>query len=362
MRYSRRLVQRVAAAGFILIWAWGGANIVHTVLDGSTSAEATGMSLIAVEGRMVPNIGPLPSAAPNPPTNVNYKAKIELGKQLYFDGRLSKNNAISCAFCHNPGTGFADPRQFSIGIGGGKGGRQASTVFNTGFNRLQFWDGRAGSLEEQAIAPIQNPIEMGETHENVVAKLQNIKGYRSQFRAVFGTDVSIEGIAEAIAAYERTVISTNSAFDKYVSGDKGAMSDAAVRGMAVFKGKGRCMLCHNGPNFTDNEFHNLGVPQVGPMKEDLGRYYVTKRDRDRGAFKTPTLRSIAITAPYMHDGVFKTLEEVVEFFDKGGGRNPNLSLLMKPLRLTKREKADLVEFLKALTGEPIPFTFPELPQ
>jgi len=132
--------------------------------------------------------------------------------------------------------------------------------------------------------------------------------------------------------------------------------------MAVFKGKGRCMLCHNGPNFTDNEFHNLGVPQVGPMKEDLGRYYVTKRDRDRGAFKTPTLRSIAITAPYMHDGVFKTLEEVVEFFDKGGGRNPNLSLLMKPLRLTKREKADLVEFLKALTGEPIPFTLPELPQ
>lgn len=321
----------------------------------------SGSDLLIVDGMAVPDIGPLPASVPIPPSNLNYKAKVELGKQLYFDGRLSKNGAISCAFCHNPATGFADPRQTSIGINGGVGGRQAPTVLNTGFNPVQFWDGRAGSLEEQAIGPIHNPIEMGETHENVVAKLNKVKGYREQFRAVFGTDVNLQGIAEAIAAYERTVISTNSPFDKYLMGDKRAMTESALRGMALFKGKARCILCHNGPNFTDNRFHNLGVPQVGPMKEDLGRYYVTHDERDKGAFKTPTLRSIAETAPYMHDGAFKTLEEVVDFLDAGGGANPNLSPLIKTLGLSKEEKADLVEFLRALSPEPVTFVMPKLP-
>lgn len=317
---------------------------------------------VTVDGMTVPDIGPLPTAVPIPATNLNYTAKVDLGKQLYFDGRLSKNNAIACAFCHNPFTGFADPRQTSIGVGGGVGGRQSPTVFNTGFNPLQFWDGRAGSLEEQAIGPIVNPVEMAETHENVVKKLGKIKGYQQQFRAVFGTDVNLQGIAEAIAAYERTVVSTDSAFDKYMLGDATAMDESAVKGMALFKGKARCILCHNGPNFTDHQFHNLGVPQVGPMKEDLGRYYVTRLERDKGAFKTPTLRSITETAPYMHDGVFKTLEEVVDFLDQGGGQNPNLSPLIKPLGLSVQEKADLVAFLKALTGEKIKFEMPKLPK
>ena len=317
---------------------------------------------VTVDGITVPDIGPLPTSIPTPSTNLNYAAKVELGKQLYFDGRLSKNGAISCAFCHNPGTGWADPRQTSIGIGGGLGGRQSPTVLNTAFNHLQFWDGRARSLEEQAIGPIHNPIEMGETHENVVKKLSNIKGYQQQFRAVFGTDVNLQGIAEAIAAYERTVISTNSAFDKYVEGDLKAMDEAAVRGMALFKGKARCILCHNGSNFTDNQFHNLGVPQVGPLTEDLGRYAVTRAEKDKGAFKTPTLRSISETAPYMHDGAFKTLEEVVDFLNSGGGANANLSALMKPLNLTVEERGDLIAFLKALTGEPIPLKLPKLPK
>jgi cytochrome c peroxidase len=299
---------------------------------------------------------------PVPASNLNYAAKIELGKQLYFDGRLSKNNAISCAFCHNPGTGFADSRQTSIGVDGVIGGRQSPTVFNTAFNHIQFWDGRARSLEEQAIGPIHNPVEMAETHEHVVAKLGKIKGYQQQFRAVFGTDVNLQGIAEAIAAYERTVLSTNSAFDKYVSGDQKAMDDAAVRGLSLFKGKARCILCHNGGNFTDNQFHNLGVPQVGPMKEDLGRFAVSRAEKDKGAFKTPTLRSITETAPYMHDGAFKTLEEVVDFLDQGGGNNPHLSSLMKPLNMTAEEKADLIAFLKALTGEAIKFTMPKMPK
>jgi cytochrome c peroxidase len=318
--------------------------------------------IIEVDGVRVPDIGPLPTAVPIPATNLNYKAKIKLGEQLYFDGRLSQNGAISCAFCHTPGLGFADPKQVSVGVGGKRGGRQAPTVYNTAFNPVQFWDGRAGSLEEQAIGPIVNPVEMGETHENVVKKLSQIKGYVTQFQLVFGTGINMQGIAEAIAAYERTIISTNSAFDQYVLGDKTAMNEEAQRGMSLFKGKARCILCHNNSNFTDNQFHNLGVPQVGPMKEDLGRYYVTRRPEDKGAFKTPTLRSIVETAPYMHDGAFKTLEEVVDFFDQGGGKNSNLSPLMKPLRLTAEEKTDLITFLKALKGEEIPFEFPTLPE
>jgi cytochrome c peroxidase len=281
---------------------------------------------------------------------------------LYFDGRLSKNGQVSCAFCHNPFTGFADPRQTSIGVDGGIGGRQAGTVYNSAFNDTQFWDGRAGSLEEQAIGPIQNPIEMGETHENVVKKLKKIKGYQKQFRVVFGTDVNLQGIAEAIAAYERTILSTNSAFDKYMLGDKKAMDDAAVRGMALFRSKARCILCHNGPNFTDNQFYNLGVPQVGPLQEDLGRYNVTRMEQDKGAFRTPTLRSITETSPYMHDGAFKALDEVVDFLDKGGGPDPNLAPQMKPLNLTAEEKVDLLAFLKALSGEPLKITVPKLPK
>ena len=333
--------------------------------SGSVQASPSGHAphgTVTIDGVTVPDVGPLPTVVPIPSSNLNYTAKIELGKQLYFDGRLSKNNAISCAFCHNPGTGFADPRQTSIGVGGGVGGRQSPTVYNTGLNHVQFWDGRARSLEEQAIGPIHNPVEMAETHEHVVGKLGKIKGYQQQFRAVFGTDVNLQGIAEAIAAYERTVLSTNSAFDKYVLGAQKAMDEAAVRGLALFKGKARCILCHNGPNFTDNQFHNLGVPQVGPMKEDLGRFAVSRAEKDRGAFKTPTLRSITETAPYMHDGAFKTLEEVVEFMDQGGGSNPNLSPLVKPLNLTAEEKSDLVAFLKALAGEPIPFSMPQLPK
>jgi len=318
--------------------------------------------IIEVDGVEVPDIGPLPTIVPIPATNLNYKAKVKLGEQLYFDGRLSQNGAISCAFCHTPGLGFADPKQVSVGVGGKQGGRNSPTVYNTAFNPVQFWDGRAGSLEEQAIGPIVNPVEMAETYENVVKKLSQIKGYVTQFQLVFGTGISMQGIAEAIATYERTIISTNSAFDQYVLGDKTAMNDEAQRGMALFKGKARCILCHNDSNFTDNQFHNLGVPQVGPMKEDLGRYYVTRRPEDKGAFKTPTLRSIVETAPYMHDGAFKTLEEVVEFFDQGGGKNSNLSPLMKPLGLTKEEKTNIIAFLKALKGEEIPFEFPTLPE
>lgn len=318
--------------------------------------------MVTVDGVSVPEIGPMPTQVPTPPTNLGYAEKVELGKQLYFETRLSKNNSVSCAFCHNPGTGFADARQFSIGAFGTAGGRQAPTVYNTGFIPLQFWDGRAGSLEEQAIGPIHNPIEMAEEYRTVVPKIAKIPGYQKQFQLIFGGGASLQHIAEAIAAFERTIVSQNSAFDKHAMGEAGAMNEAAVRGLALFRGKARCILCHNGPNFTDNKFHNLGVPQVGPLKEDLGRYIVSRAEKDKGAFKTPTLRSVVETGPYMHDGVFKTLEEVIDFFDAGGGSNPNLSPLIKPLGLSSAEKGDLIEFLKALTGAPLKVTVPKLPK
>ncbi|HKN86183.1 MAG TPA: cytochrome c peroxidase [Nitrospiraceae bacterium] len=346
--------------GFIVLALILSAGQESLVAQEPNAVSSSGM--VMIDGIPVPDIGPMPAFVPMPPGNVNYVQKIELGKQLYFDGRLSKNNAISCAFCHNPGTGFADARQFSIGAFGTAGGRQAPTVYNTAFNPLQFWDGRATSLEEQAIGPIHNPIEMAETHETVVPKIAKIPGYQKQFKAVFGHNVSLQGIADAIAAFERTIVSANSAFDKYVMGESNAMDDSAVRGLQLFKGKARCVLCHNGPNFTDNQFHNLGVPQEGLLKEDVGRYNVTRRERDKGAFKTPTLRSITETAPYMHDGVFKTLEDVIEFKDKGGQSNSHLSPLMQPLGLAPEEKADLIAFLKALAGAPLKITVPKLPK
>jgi cytochrome c peroxidase len=352
-----RIVRVAVGGGLILTWF-----IADLFLALAALPAHAPHGTVTVDDLTVPDVGPMPTQVPTPPTNLTYAQKVELGKQLYFETRLSKNNSVSCAFCHNPGTGFADARQFSIGAFGTSGGRQAPTVYNTGFIPLQFWDGRAGSLEEQAIGPIHNPIEMAELHETVVPKIARIPAYQKQFQLIFGGGASLQHIAEAIAAFERTIVSQNSAFDKYAMGEAGAMNEAAVRGLALFRGKARCILCHNGPNFTDNRFHNLGVPQVGPLKEDLGRYLVTRAQKDKGSFKTPTLRSVVETAPYMHDGVFKTLEEVIDFFDTGGGSNANLSPLMKPLGLSPEEKTDLIELMKALTGAPIKVTVPKLPK
>lgn len=295
-------------------------------------------------------LGQLPNV-PIPAHNLQVASKVELGKLLFFDTRLSKDGSVSCASCHAPAAGFADPRQFSLGVGGKQGGRNAPPAMNAAYNHLQFWDGRAGSLEEQALGPIQNPIEMAETLPGVVKKLGAVPEYKKRFQEVFGTNVTAEGIARAIAAFERTLISTNSPFDRHVAGDKTALSDSAKRGLELFQGKARCVLCHNGPNFTDNKFHNIGVPQTGPLKEDLGRYAVTKRESDRGAFKTPSLRSVALTAPYMHTGGFKTLEEVMEFYNKGGEQVPGKDVFMSALNLTDQEKKDLVELMKSLTGD-----------
>lgn len=290
--------------------------------------------------------------------------KILLGKLLYFDPRLSKDKTISCASCHNPFHGFTDPGPTSKGVGGKLGGRNSPTVINRLFSAEQFWDGRAKDLEEQAHGPLVNPVEMAmPSHNEVVARVKGIKGYAPLFKKAFGDDtIDMPRIAKAIAAYERTVVSGDSPFDRYQAGDKDALSPSAVRGMELFNGKANCKACHTGFNFTDETYQDIGVGMNKP-KPDLGRYDVTKKDEDKGKFKTPTLRNSTQTAPYMHDGSEATLADVVEFYNKGGIPNPNLSKEIKPLNLSAQEKRDLVAFLDSLTGPVNNATPPEkLPQ
>lgn len=286
-----------------------------------------------------------------PKDNPYSPEKVELGKLLYYDKRLSADNTVACASCHAPSMGFTDNAPVSTGIRGQKGGRSAPTVINRAYSLQQFWDGRAASLEEQAKGPVQNPIEMGNTHEQCVAKLKSIAGYRAMFKKVFGSeDFTMDHVAMAIATYERTVLSGNSPYDRYKAGQKTAMSAAQIRGMGVYFDKAKCDQCHEGVNLTLNSYHNIGVGADKP-EPDTGRYAVTKRDADWGAFKTPTLRDIARTAPYMHDGSVQTLEDVVEYYDKGGTPNKNLDERIKPLKLTPQDKKDLAEFLRAFNGE-----------
>jgi cytochrome c peroxidase len=280
------------------------------------------------------------------PDNNKYSAeKVELGKQLYFDKRLSRDDTISCASCHDPKKGWSNDDTFATGVRGQRGGRSSPTIINSAFQELQFWDGRAKGLEGQALGPIQNPIEMDSTLPEVVAKLDKIEGYKKQFQKVFGTNVSEDGIAKAIAAFERTVLSGGAPYDYFKAGDTKALSEPAQKGMKLFFGKAHCSACHVGPNFSDGAFHNIGVGMEAE-KPDVGREEQSKQGGDRGSFKTPTLREIARTAPYMHNGSRKTLEEVVDYYDKGGFPNDTLDEEIYPLKLTAEEKADLVKFLK----------------
>jgi cytochrome c peroxidase len=298
---------------------------------------------------------PVPIPADNPPT----AETIALGRKLYYDSKLSVDQSISCASCHHPLLGFGDGKPVSDGVKGGKGNRNAPVVMNAAYFTLQFWDGRAASLEKQAEGPVANPIEMGMTHEGVVERLVNDAGYKADFEKAFGPGpVTYDKVAKAIASFERTVISADSPFDRYqYGGDKKAMSAAAIRGLEVFKNpaKGNCAVCHTIEEkyalFMDNKFHNLGVGMNSKGElTDLGRYAETKVEADKGAFKTPSLRNVALSAPYMHDGSHKTLKEVVDFYVGGGNSNDHLDKDIKALKLSTQERADLVEFMKALTG------------
>jgi len=305
------------------------------------------------------------------------RAKIELGRQLYFDKRLSADESVSCASCHDPAEGYTRHTRFGIGIRQIAGGRNSPVSYNRILSGAQFWDGRADSLEDQAIGPIANAIEMGNTHDACVACLKRVKGYRVQFEKIFGK-LDIHSVGMALASFERTIVSGPSPFDydarfrlfddqeaedlkedpelmaQYQEALAGAlanpMSESAKRGRVLFfSDKVACTACHVGANLTDEKYHNLGIGMEAP-KPDLGRFVFSMQDKDRGAFKTPTIRNVALSAPYMHDGSIKTLEEVVEWYSRGGHPNPWLSDRIKKLDLTAEEKNDLVEFMKACTG------------
>jgi cytochrome c peroxidase len=359
---SRTAIAAVlAAAASLGVALWSGAE---------SAAHAQEVVLAVPEGVLAPEI-----PADNPLT----AAKVELGRTLYFDPRLSRDDTVSCATCHDPRTGFAEPKPVSEGVGGAKGVRNAPTVLNAAFFREQFWDGRAPSLEAQAVLPIINPVEMAmPDHPAVEARLRGLPEYAPRFQQAFGDPkVTIARVGQAIASFERTLLSLDAPIDRFLAGDAKAIPAAAQRGWELYNGKARCNTCHAHtsvfPLFTDERYHNLGVAAKAvdfeglarraeahpedlsaivhePQLNQLGRFLVTKQHQDVGAFKTPHLRNVALTAPYMHDGSEKTLRDVVEFYDRGGNPNPWIDGGMRPLGLTEQEKADLVALMETFTS------------
>ena len=288
---------------------------------------------------------------PVPEDNPLTGEKVALGRQLFFDRRLSRDRSLSCSSCHDPQRAFTDGRAVSTGVFGRKGQRSVPTLVNRGYGRSHFWDGRMKSLEEQVLQPIQDANELDMTLKEVVVRLKGDAKYRELFQRTFGREIHEDDIAKALASYVRTVLSGNSPVDRYLYGEREALSPSARQGLQLFRGKGNCTACHVGPTFTDERFHNTGVAWRNGKLLDPGRFVVTGKEEDRGRFKTPTLREVARTAPYMHDGSLKTLKDVIEFYDRGGNPNRYLDPEIKPLRLTAEEKEALLAFLKALSGE-----------
>ena len=318
-------------------------------------------------------IGSLPKLS-FPENNPYSDAKKELGKLLFFDPRLSKSKQISCANCHDPELAWADGRSVSFGHNRKNGVRNSPSVFNMAYHTTFFWDGRASTLESQAMFPLTDPVEMA-SHEAVAVKhIKRIKGYRPYFKEAFGDEkITLTRIFEAIATYERTIVSGKSKFDRFISGDKNLFTDEEVLGLHLFRTKARCINCHFSPLFSDQQFHNLGLSYYGRKHEDLGRYKITKDAADVGRFKTASLREVARTAPYMHNGLIPSLDEVIQMYDAGMARPkprkdqendplfPTTDPLLQKLSLTKKERAALKAFLLTLNSPAKREKMPELP-
>ena len=281
---------------------------------------------------------------PVPDSNPLTTEKIELGRRLFFDPRLSRDGSIACATCHDPARAFSDGKPIAVGVDGRTGRRNTPALINRGYGRVFFWDGRETTLESQVLKPIEDPNEMDFTLD----------------AAASSVGLGRDELANALATFVRSILSGNSRLDRFIHGDRNALGDEEQRGLQVFRGKGNCATCHVGPTLTDERFHNTGVawrPEQAATAEprgvfrDDGRFAVTGNDAERGAFKTPTLLDVALTAPYMHDGSLATLDEVVNFYDEGGRANPNLDVDVRPLRLTQEERRALLAFLRALTGD-----------
>lgn len=335
-----------------------------------------------------PALGPLPSV-PIPADNPMSSAKVELGKLLYFDKRLSGDGTTSCNTCHTPSFGWGDGNALSRGYPGTQHWRNSQTVLNAAYYNKLFWAGESTSLEAQADAAITGNLAGNGDPMMIEERLRQVPEYTKRFRDVFGRDPLYSDALKAIAAFERDVpISRNVSFDNYTKGNLQALSAKQVKGLELFKDKAGCIQCHNGPLFSDQDYHNIAVPpnpefQDDPQRQialrfqhlargvdekiyrsahrDLGLYYTTKREGDKGRFRTPSLRELERTAPYMHNGVFGTLKEVVDFYNKGGGEESRKSLLVKPLNLTEEEKEALISFLESLSGDEIKVDPPLLP-
>ena len=287
---------------------------------------------------------------PVPADNPLNPETVALGRTLFFDPILSRDQRLACAGCHEPERAFTDGRELSVGVSGRVGARNVPSLVNRAYGRSFFWDGRTSSLEDQVLQPIQDPKEMDMTLEDVTLRLRRDRVYSERFQARFGRLPTAADLANALASYVRTILSGDAPIDRHMNGETDALSTWAREGLRVFRGRGNCTACHLGPTFTDERFHNTGVAWKGLELVDLGRYQVTGNDADRGAFKTPTLRNVERTAPYMHDGSVATLAEVIDFYDRGGNANPHRDPEMRPLDLTAKDKQALQAFLRSLSG------------
>ena len=288
---------------------------------------------------------------PVPDENPLTPEKVDLGRRLFREKRLSRDQSLACADCHQPDRSFTDGRAKAVGVYGRQGPRSVPTIVNRAWGKSFFWDGRTPTLEEQVVQPILAESEMDLALTEAVERLRGKRRYRKAFAAAFDRAPNAADLAQALAAYVRTIVAGDSRYDRYLFGDEDALSELELAGLRLFRGKAGCTFCHSGPVFSDEEFHNTGVAWQDGRFQDEGRALVTELDEDRGKFKTPTLREVARTAPYMHDGSLATLDDVVDFYSDGGRENVNLDRNLRKLDLIDDEKAALVAFLNTLTGE-----------
>ncbi|MBV9456232.1 MAG: c-type cytochrome [Bradyrhizobium sp.] len=357
-RFSRSILftTAIAATGFCIFGfatrSFGSAMVGETRRVELSQKPPSGVDALKAQYKRPPTI-------PFPKDDAYTPAKASLGKKLYFDTRLSVTSAQSCASCHNPGYGWGDGLAVGVGHGMAKLGRHSPTIVNAAWSSIFMWDGRLATLEDQALGPIQSPGEMNMPIDDLMHRLASIPEYKPLFDTAFPKDgMKVATLAKAIATYERTVVSERAPFDAWIDGSEKAISEEAKRGFELFNGKAQCSSCHEGWNFTNEGFQDIGLPSA-----DIGRgQFLPQVIKMQHAFKTPSLREISRRSPYMHDGSLATLEDVVEHYDHGGVDRPSRSDLMRPLDLTSQEKADLVAFLKTLSSDLTPTSVPVLPR